>query len=578
MLKWTLIPLGLTTAVVLAAPQLVIVGLVFLILPGLILALVPTVFAYLSTTCLVRACLPKQSVVVAPLTAFGLTLGVSAVLMSPFRAGELRKFEEAAIPDIVPQERLKIEGDILLDWPQPLLAPHDEVVCHSLCTALLDTPGVTSVTQTGTAGAATFRRGPNHPGSLVMPFEPQEILEKFAKMNPEAGRQTFEAKRQTERALQAQWALRIAQGEEFRKDKAIDAKEVDWTIRLVSRRDPGQPQIDRLEVLDRDGTVKVRKSLVKPFVPARMFYLGFEGGTSADGFRGARFHVGGSTVLNHPGQRDFDGAVELLQSVDIPEPATPGNIINQMQVTLQTVLDDPRATETQLLIVPMWLKQFRYDAKAGQIPTIARILNDDRIADPGELLRTALASGTDLTPLREGLVKRFRSATESQAKSWYITSLVGLPSGTFAQPTEEERALWKDAVSSPDAAPFVERMADLGPSALPELQTVLDETLTKPWHARWRVIDGVREAYKRLGVDALPAASHILMLIEKSPSSLLNTSGDRKEWLIALRLMGVPIEELPFLTRPGQTAQLASEKHRIEQQVQRYRQEKKARR
>lgn len=121
-------------------------------------------------------------------------------------------------------------------------------------------------------------------------------------------------------------------------------------------------------------------------------------------------------------------------------------------------------------------------------------------------------------------------------------------------------------------------MADLGPSALPELQTVLDETLTKPSACAWRVIDGVREAYKRLGVDALPAASHILMLIEKSPSSLLNTSGDRKEWLIALRLMGVPIEELPFLTRPGQTAQLASEKHRIEQQVQRYRQEKKARR
>ena len=92
MLKWALIPLGLMTAVVMAGPQLVIVGLVFLIIPGLILMLVPTVFVYLSATCLIRAGLPVQSEVGAYFAAFVLTLGLSAVVMQTFRANELRRF------------------------------------------------------------------------------------------------------------------------------------------------------------------------------------------------------------------------------------------------------------------------------------------------------------------------------------------------------------------------------------------------------------------------------------------------------------------------------------------------------
>ena len=164
-----------------------------------------------------------------------------------------------------------------------------------------------------------------------------------------------------------------------------------------------------------------------------------------------------------------------------------------MEETLREVLDNPNPTETQLLIVPMWLSQFRYDAKADHIDTIARILLDERIADPSELLRTALSSGTDMTPLREGLVKRYQSASDRMSKSWYIASLVNLADGTFVEPTDDERTIWSEAPSSNEAAPFVERMADQGESAVPELLTLLDGSLQKPWHARWRVLEGIRK-------------------------------------------------------------------------------------
>lgn len=581
MLKWSLVPLGLLTALALAAPQLVIVGLIFLILPGIVLMAVPTVFAYLSATCLIRAGLPIQSEARALVEAFLLAVVFSAAAMYPFRAHELRKFEQAALPEIAPPRRLTIEGDILVRGPQPESQGKGEVLCDYLCTALLDTPGVTSVTRSTEAGAATFRRGRNVPGTLAMPYRPKELLAKFAKVSQEGERQSFDERQQADRALQAEWALRIAQGDELRKDQPIDADEVDWTITLESRREKGRPQIERLEIRDRRGAVKVRESLVRHFVPFPLFYFGFDGGSSADGFAGAKFTVGGSTISNQPRFHEFDGAVELLRAVDIPQPRPRPDSVARMERTLLEVLDDPNATETQLLIAPMWLSQFRYDANAEQLDTIARILVDERIADPSLALRTALSSGTDLTPLRKGLVQRYHSATDPQAKAWYIASLVGLADGAFTEPTDDERAIWRDALSAGEAAPFVERMADQGAAALPELLTLLDESLQKPWHARWRALEGIREAFKRLGPEAASAAPRIQSLIERSPSSLLNSWGDRVEWLVALRLMGVPADDLPLRRRqakPPSPTEVASDIQSIEQQVQRYREDRRARR
>lgn len=122
-----------------------------------------------------------------------------------------------------------------------------------------------------------------------------------------------------------------------------------------------------------------------------------------------------------------------------------------------------------------------------------------------------------------------------------------------------------------EAAPFVERMADVGPAAVPELLTLLDEALQRPWHARWRVLAGIRAALQRLGPDAAPAVARIQALLEKSPSPLLNSYGDRVEWLVALRLMGVASDQLPVGSANLSADRRAAELNRIEQLVRVYR-------
>ncbi len=568
MLGWVLIPLGLIAAIVLVAPSLVVIGFIFLIIPGLILAAIPTVFSYLLGTALFRLALPIRSEVASHLIAIALTFGLSAAVMAPWRTIEQQEFAQATLPDIAPAAQLAIDGDILLEWPLAKFSSGKEVYCDYLCTALLDTPGVTSVTRICEQGSATFRRGVNNPGSLVTPVEPEQVLATFSKLNGDRKFLKFDAKLEADRALGADWALRFAQGDEIRRDVAIGRDQVDWTIKYESLPGKVQPRVERLEISDRQGNVIARKSLVRHFVPSLLFYFGFEGGSSADGFSGAKFTVGGSTVSNQPNYYDLDGPVELLRVVSIPEPVPQPNVIAQTELALLKVLNDPQATESELLVAPMWLQQFKYNAGPDQLETIERILLDERIADPAELLEKALASQTNLTPLRAGLVKRFLTATETKSKSWYISCLVGLADLTFKRPTADERVIWCQALTVHEAAPFVERIADQGVDSVPQLMELLEESIKQPRHARWRVLRGVREAFKRMGPAAASAAPRIQSLIEDSPSSLLNSADDRLTWMVALTLMGVDEDQLPYRTQ--EPHQIASESKRVRQQAERY--------
>ncbi|MEZ6067580.1 MAG: hypothetical protein R3B90_18150 [Planctomycetaceae bacterium] len=410
-----------------------------------------------------------------------------------------------------------------------------------------------------------------HSGARVTPVEPQEILRKFAKLNQDRRFRGFEKQREADRALQADWALRIAQGEELKRDVPNPATTFDWTITLHSEADRDQPRIKRLEVRDRQGDVVARKSLVQHFIPARLFYFGFDGDGS-----GGRFRLGGGKVTNQPRYYELDGAVELLRVASVPQPTPRPDVVQDADRLLATVLDNPAAKDGELLIARIWLDQFKYNAGGDQMETIARILLDDRIADPVESLRTAVSSKADLTPLRAGLVRRYRRSTDSKSKTWYITALVRLADGTFAEPTDDERAIWAEALSVTEAAPFVERLADQGADAVPALMTLLEDALALPWHRRRHVLGGVCEALKRLGPSAVAAAPRITALIEDVPHSLLNSADDRRDWLVALYLMGVDAKDLPYGVNKREPSQITSESRRIEQYVQVYRASRRA--
>ncbi|WP_182866023.1 hypothetical protein [Stieleria mannarensis] len=565
MLKYLLIPLGVLSAIVLAAPDLVVLGYFFLILPGLILTVIPTVFVYLLATFLIRPFVPMSSRIGSTAIAFGLAIALGFLVMLPWRMTELRRFQQAAIPDIVATPAIRLSGNVLVDFPPERGPASKEMSCDHRCTILLDLPGVQSVTKISGDNAKTYRCGADEFGTLVRPDQPQKILDAFGKLSRPHGAGAFEARKRLGRALQADWALRIAQGETLREDTPLGTDRIDWRVVYQDVRQPGEPRIKRLEICDSHGTVKARRSLVKHRVPSPFFYFGFEGA-----FTNARFTIGGSTYSNQTRYFDFDPDVELLRSTGIPKPDPAPDAVARMERSLIQTLDDPNATAAQLLMAPMWLSLFRYDADKAQVDTIAKILLEERIADPYELLQTALRSKTDLTALRHGLTKRFLAADDPKARTWYVAALVDMPDGTFAQPSNNERAIWERADSVPEAAPFLERLADQGTIVVPILMATLDGVLEKPWHERRRVVRGVREAFKRLGPDASEAIPRITTLMTELRSPLTNSSKDRLQWLVALHRMGVPAEELPYGSWVKTPSDLQRHSKRVRDQVERY--------
>ena len=543
-LKWIfLVFLGLAAGLVLAFPSLVVVGLIFLIIPGLILYAIPNIFVYLLATFSIRAVLPLRSEFGAHLIAFSLTLGLSAAIMHGYRVPEIRRFEQAAIPEIEPPQKLTLAGDIFLDWPDEDYRPKGQVDCDFLCTALLDIPGVTSVTRTCQAGSASFRLGPGNQGTPVMPVKPEKILEFQAFDRRQGiGQEQHDL---DERSLRAAWGLRLASGEELRRDQTLKAEDAEWTIEFVMQRKEGLPTIERMEIRDKDGTVRVRKSLVQHDVPAPLFYFGFDIGSSSDGFAGARFMLGSFRFSNPTKFYSLRKELELLRFTNITRPAVPKDIMARIEEMVSGVLDNPNATESQLLVVPKWISSLPRNAKGDRNAMFARILLDERIADPGELLRKVIPNDSDLTPLREGLAKRYLNPENADSKWWYIEKLVSLPDGTFEWPSDDERAILNEAVMlHGTASPFVERMADQGPQVIPELLSLMEATRNKASGGRRNLWEGIRNAFNRLGQDAAPAAPRILSMIHGRSKDFLNEHDDMIGWLVTLRLIGVEETEL----------------------------------
>ncbi|WP_372894803.1 hypothetical protein [Stieleria sp.] len=565
MLRSLLIPLGILSAIVLAVPDLVVMGYFFLVIPGLILTIIPTVFVYLLATFLIRPIVPLSSRVGANVIAFGLALVLGFVVMLPWRMIEIRRFEQAALSDIAASPTLRLTGNVLVDFPPNRYCSTPTMTCDHRCTALLDTPGVESVTKVSGYDAATFQRGPHAPGTLAQPDQPQKIMDAFDRIDGPHAMRRIVGRRHLDRTLQADWALRIAQGDTLREHTPLGRKHIDWRVIYQEDHRPGEPSVQRLEIRDPTDAVKARRSLVQHRVPAPLFYFGFHGAMN-----NARFTVGGTTYSNQPRHFDFDPDVELLRLTQIPRPHPAPDSVERMEQKLAETLDDPNATDAQLLLAPMWLKLFQYEAGQDQIDTIAKILLDDRIADPHEPLRTTLRSNTDLTALRAGLAKRCLAADEPQARSWYVSALVGLPEATFAQPSADERAIWDRATSVPEAAPFLERLADQGAVVVPELLGILDQVVEKPWHERFRVVHGIREAFMRLGPNAAMASPHIRSLLAERPSPLTQSAEDRLQWLVALARMGVPVEELPYDSWVTGPSDLQRHSKRIHRQLKRY--------
>jgi hypothetical protein len=558
MFKTALIVSGVVALIALAAPGLVIAGFFLLIVPGLILSLAPTVFVYLLLIGVIHWLLAAFPAVSSSVTRGAAGWVVSVVLAAaigwvatlPQREVETLRWRAQLKPEIIPAEPLKLAGEVLLDQPPPLLRKHEAAVCDYLCAALLNTPGVTAViAQQGDTRRryALVPKG-SAPDTGVRPLSPQGILDVFDRIDARARRakygnvRRFEETKAMQDAIAADWTLRLNTKETLVAEAVGADFKPDWTIRIVQNDERDAPQVDRVEVLDREGKAMLRRSLVTHRIFADFFAFAFVGG-----IENAHWEIARKTLSSGGRYASFDAPYELVSHVVLARPAAPADAKDELRSALVAALDDPNATPEQLLAARDWLAQLGFRIPEGDEPLVQRIAGDLRVPNIGALLRPRVGNNPPAS-FRQAFVSRVLDpATSAEDRRYYAYALAGMPVGTFASPTPDEQAIWNDPPRFADAAPFLERLADTRESGLQRLVALLRYAAAiDSWPKRERLILAVRRGFQRTGRSAAPALPVVLPLMSERPSPLMNDWRDRQEWNKTLILMGLPPERLPF--------------------------------
>ncbi len=570
-MKYALIITGILAGLAIVAPQLVVLGYFLLIIPGLILTAAPTVFVYLAGTAVIRKLLPISSVKTATSVAFCVTLLLGWLAMQPLRHSALRTYQASLQPDVIPNEPIVLNGHVRIERPDKRNAPD----CDYLCMALLDSPGVTSVT-TRTAGenkqappgiqttAYTLAPADQKQAVGLFPHDPGQIVREYPPLVQLHGGTKLVA---ATKAVQAEWALRLAGKERLQQTAPVDAQTADWVLRIESHTTEKSGKLCQVTVLDADGTVRLRRSYRKQAIPAKMFYFGFHtAGMTSNGW----FDVG-QTVLE-TGEKSLKPESSLLETIKFPVPSCDSNALLVLRDKVRESLDNPNATPAQVDMLRNYLGLFFFDATQQDHQLIAQIVADDRVKEIDQQIKNVTSTKKTPEAMRVAYAKRIlMDHTSADLRHWLAECLASLPPGAFANPSAEHLAIWDTPEIYQNAAPFVATVAYLGAEqAMPKLSAMLATAIDLPdWHTRRPLIDGIRAAMIRLGPQASAAVPQVRELFLRRPSPIMNNAGDADDWRFALARMGVAIEELPvFPTQSPQTAERIFQ--RVAERVRRY--------
>lgn len=569
-MKYALVITGVLAGLAVAAPQLVVLGYFLLIIPGLILTAAPTIFVYLAVTAVIRKLLPISSISAATAVAFCTTLLLGWVIMQPFRVHAIATYRASLQPDVIPNEPIELNGNVRIERLDERNAPG----CDYLCLAVLDSPRVETVTTiTGeknnkqpTAQLAAYALEPANKNDAagIFPDEPGQIVREYSPLAKlHRGPKFMTAKK----AVEADWALRLASQERLQVTDAVDAESADWIIRIEQKSKGRADKLRRVTVLDADGVVRFRRTYRKQGVPADMFYFGFHtAGMTSHGW----FQVG--QTIFETGEQSLQLGSSLLEAIEISVPSCAPNALLVLRDKVQKTLNNPNATPAELGMARNYLGLFFFDTTQQDHPLIAAIVADDRVIDIDQQIRNVISKKKTPAAMREAYAKRILMRhTSADLRHWLAEGLASLPPGTFADPSAEHLGIWNTPEIYKDAAPFVAAIADLGPEqAMPKLNAMLDTAIELPnWRSRRPLIEGVRAAMIRLGPKASAAAPQVCELFLRRPSPIINDSGDADDWRFALARMGVEIEQLPvFPTQSAQTAERIFQ--RVAERVRRY--------
>ena len=548
-MKFALIITGILAAFAIAAPKLVVLGYL-LIVPGLILTVAPTVFAYLAATAVIRKLLPISSAATSTLAAFGIALLIGWAVMQPFRLNAIAAYHENELPDVVSSHAIEVTGDVRIERPDHRRDPE----CDYLTLAVLDSPRVKSVT-TVTAGrnkrsdnllsaAYSLNSAQQNPAVSISPHEPGQIIRNYPPLcRANVGQQFISAIK----AVDSNWAIRLAGDERLREAEPIKAELADWVIRL--EQDVHQTSVlKRITIVDSHGTVRFRESYRKQTIPARMFYIGFNVSMGSGTVSGASFNLGRQTLKS--GEQSLKLESTLLQAIKFPVPPCDAGILAELREQVKQALDDPAATTARLDLARRYLDLFHFNTEASEHSLIARIVADERVKDIDLQIENVFSKRKTPIAMKDAFVDRIvMPHSSANLRHWLAEHLASLPSGTFANPSSTYLAIWKSPKIYGAAAPMIATLADLSPDqAMPLLNKILDNAVELPhWNQRRNMINGVRAALIRLGPQASAAAPRIRELYLRRPSPIMSNAGDAGQWRFALARIGIAIEDLPVL-------------------------------
>jgi hypothetical protein len=570
---------GFLTLIAVGIPESVAIGLWLLVVPGLILMAAPSVFLYTATFAIVRRWLPitRWLPSIRPfalnLIAAFITLGLGVLVALPMALAGRLAFHLAATGNVVPHNRVGIAGHVLLInnyTPTERVAGKTIVPCDALCAALLDTPGVSTVTIAGTdrrdepVPPTTYRLMPKGegPSNAMAPASPEKILQSLPKKPVSGGRRDFQAemaaRQAQENAIIAHWGLRLAS--EVTLVMVPSPQRHDLTITITSpiRQGSHNVTVKQAELRDPEGRVLLRRQHVTAeavLVPPLVWPYDFP--TAKWGLA-----LSSLQTSDRLGDTDINPITVLFDETTLARPSEPVDAATGMRDRLAAALMQPGAPADLSLASP-WLATINWHSiNDGDSELLGKLIADARVIDLPRLYENAIRSVR--AEHRGAIVARLLNpATLPELRNHLSTLVQFMPPGTFAVPTPDELALLRDQPLRLNTPGLVERLADQGKAGVPQLVRILQEDVrVEPWGKREAILRAVRRAFIRLGPDAASALPAVIELFDQPHTPLAELSKDGDFWRVAMVRMGRPIEDVP-LSPIHTVEQIAYQRSRI---------------
>jgi hypothetical protein len=514
------------------------------------------------------------------------------------RAAAAKLLKKSTLPDVVSKDLVALKGAIRLDLRRVRVdgenpAPPSGISgyeCDALCLGILFTPGVSSVTinSSENLGPKDHQSGS---GALDYRAMTYRLIPK-AECRDRAVRPTLDYPRGTASKawldngqLRAQWNLKLArevcltrEAPIARQDMLMREGEYDgdprhhsnWSTRVEG------PWVRYVEIRDAHHAVLFRRFRADLSVLSVPLLPGPAGSTASFHFEWMR-----SRYSNKPGDQEPSLLDDLEAHTNVVTKPDRVGLISAMRDELETALDDPSMTAEApaFQLVPAYFEALPNPLSAKDLNIVTRLARDDRVERYSRLEKLAKLPPEQTSPIRDAFVKRALATDQPNRLqlSGANIFIAGLPTGTYAVMTADEKRLLADPKRNWILFALAKRLADGGMSnaaqlvgILREQSAILADRISDPGYfqgelgienrSRFYLVQAAGDALCKLGpaTRALRPQFEPLVPLLYANDDRAGYSSGFADWDILLVRMGKPIEELKAPVGSSQT----DERHR----------------